>query len=168
MCAIIDKNVVFQAFGEKTTVAGKKFREWLESSQGMLVVGGGNLDELITNSNFSKWFSEAIRRGGWVRQVSRTDIDSARNNLNQNFTSNDEHVLALALASGARLLFTNDRDLQQDFGNTNILPHPSGQVYTTLIRNNGSFRHDGSFRNTHKQILVNAVALSPVAIPRCN
>lgn len=54
MCAIIDNDVVFQAFGKKTTDAGCRFREWLEGSSGGLVVGGGNLDELTTNGNFSK------------------------------------------------------------------------------------------------------------------
>ena len=156
MCAIIDANVAFQAFGKKTTAAGNRFREWLQESHGMLVVGGGNLDELANNRNFSTWFTEAKRRGNWVRQVSRSDIDSARNALNQDLTSNDEHVLALALASGARLLFTNDRDLQRDFGNTSLLPQPAGQIYTTLVPDNGSFRHDGSLRNGHKQILSNA------------
>ncbi len=156
MCAIIDNDVVFQAFGKKTTDAGCRFREWLEGSSGGLVVGGGNLDELTTNGNFSKWLVEATKREGWVRQVKQSDIDSSKKALNQNYKSNDECVLALALASGARLLFTNDRDLQQDFGNTNILPHPAGQIYSTLVPDNGSFRHDGSLRNDHKHILANA------------
>lgn len=156
MCAIIDADVAFQAFGKKTTAAGNRFREWLEGSHGMLVVGGGNLDELANNHNFSRWLVEAKRRGDWVRQVNRSDMDSARNALSQNFTSNDEHILALALASGARLLFTNDRNLQQDFGNTSLLPQPAGQVYTTLIPDNGSFRHDGSLRSEHKRTLSNA------------
>ena len=46
-------------------------------------------------------------------------------------TSNDEHVIALALVSGARLLYTNDQALIDDFGNREIVAGPRGKVYTT-------------------------------------
>ena len=158
MCAIIDTNVVHEAFGNKTTPAGTQFRKWLISPRGMLVVGGGHLRELTRNGNFRRWFREARRDSGLVRQVNQAHIDSSRNalTLNREVRSDDENVLALALASGARVLFTNDRDLQEDFGNTNIIPHPAGQIYTTLVPDNGTFRQDGSLRNEHGHILTNA------------
>ncbi len=46
--------------------------------------------------------------------------------------SNDLHVLALAQASGARLLYSNDRALQRDFKNKNLIDRPRGKVYSTL------------------------------------
>ena len=46
--------------------------------------------------------------------------------------SDDEHVLALARVSGARLLFTNDRDLQEDFRNRQIIAGTRGRIYTTV------------------------------------
>lgn len=156
MCAIIDKDVLFQAFGKKTTPAGTRFREWLEGPRGMLVVGGDNLKELRENYNFSKWLVEARRNRNLIRLVKQTDIDSSVQSLNQKLKSNDKHVLALALASGARLLFSNDKKLQQDFGNTAILPHQAGQIYTTLVPDNGKFKHDGSLRDEHEKILANA------------
>ena len=45
--------------------------------------------------------------------------------------SNDLHVLALALVSGARLLYTNDTALIDDFGNREIVTRPRGKIYTT-------------------------------------
>ena len=45
--------------------------------------------------------------------------------------SNDVHVLALALVSGARLLYTNDTALIDDFGNREIVARPRGKIYTT-------------------------------------
>ena len=44
--------------------------------------------------------------------------------------SDDPHILALAKAAGARLLYTNDRDLMKDFKNRLILNKPKGKVYS--------------------------------------
>ena len=59
--------------------------------------------------------------------------------------SNDDHVLALAIVSGARLLFTNDNALQDDFRNLQILPGIRGRVYTTQVRQD--------FSKTHRALL---------------
>ena len=45
--------------------------------------------------------------------------------------SDDPHVLALARATGARLLHTGDRDLMADFKNKKFLAQPRGKVYST-------------------------------------
>lgn len=44
--------------------------------------------------------------------------------------SNDPHILALARASGARLLYTADKDLIADFKNPRIVSRPRGKVYS--------------------------------------
>ena len=59
--------------------------------------------------------------------------------------SNDSHVLALAQISGARLLYSNDTDLQQDFKNGGLINRPRGKVYST--------RESQSFRDSHKTLL---------------
>ena len=46
--------------------------------------------------------------------------------------SNDHYMLALAQVSGARLLYSNDRNLQQDFKDSLIINSPRGRVYSTL------------------------------------
>ena len=48
--------------------------------------------------------------------------------------SDDEHVVAVAQLSSARLLYTNDRDLQRDFNNKALIDQPRGKVYTTRTR----------------------------------
>ena len=45
--------------------------------------------------------------------------------------SNDLHVLALAQVSGARLLYSNDLSLHQDFGNRDLISRPRGKIYST-------------------------------------
>ena len=46
--------------------------------------------------------------------------------------SDDPHVIALAQVSGSRLLYSNDRALQQDFRDKALIDNPRGSVYSTL------------------------------------
>ena len=135
MCAIIDASVTFEVFGQRQTKAGTEFRGWLDNNRGKLVVGGKNLTELQKNSSFSRWFLEARRLEGKVQQIKNTEISEVQLEIVQRnpLKSDDEHVLALATVSGARLLYTNDKDLQRDFGNPKIISSPYGKIYTTLI-----------------------------------
>ena len=59
--------------------------------------------------------------------------------------SDDEHVLALAITSGARLLYTNDKLLMDDFRNRNIVAGTPGKIYTTRDRK--------EFRPSQKRLL---------------
>ena len=47
------------------------------------------------------------------------------------YVSNDAHVIALAQVSGARLLYSNDSDLQDDFKDKSLIDSPRGRIYTT-------------------------------------
>lgn len=141
MCAIVDANVTFEVFGKKQTEAGRKFRDWLDGDRGKLVVGGRNLRELAHNRNFRRWFQEARRLTGRVQQVAGARIEAQEAELRRTglFRSDDKHVLALALASGARLLYSDDSDLNDDFSNPGIIQRPRGRVYTTPESESGSF-----------------------------
>ena len=60
--------------------------------------------------------------------------------------SDDEHLLALALVTGARLLYTNDAALIADFKNREIVANPRGKVYTTAENN--------EVTNAHRRLLA--------------
>ena len=47
--------------------------------------------------------------------------------------SNDAHIIELAQISGARLLYSNDRDLTDDFRDRGLVPNPRGRVYSTNV-----------------------------------
>ena len=151
MCAIIDANVTFEVFGGKRTEAGVQFRSWLDGDRGRLVVGGKNLKELKKNRNFERWFREERRRGNRVRQIRDEIIGKREQALGRNgrLRSNDKHVLALALVSGARLLYSNDRNLKVDFLNAEVIRKPQGKVYTT--RRGRKYSKD--FTDEHKDLL---------------
>ena len=148
MCAIIDNNVRHEVFGEKSvqTEAGEYFLDWLDNRKGKLVVGGGLLQELSGYSNFNRWFQQALIAGS-VQRVSDAQVERETANLQSRNVckSNDAHVLALAVVSGARLLFTNDQDLQEDFRNRGIIGGIRGRVYTTLVHQD--------FSSTHRSLL---------------
>ena len=61
-----------------------------------------------------------------------TGLESGDGTASQ-IKSNDHHMLALAIVSGSRLLYSNDKDLQKDFGNIQLLGSPKGRVYSTAI-----------------------------------
>ena len=147
MCAIVDANVAFEVFGRKRTSAGVCFRNWLDDGKGQLVVGGRVLDELVRNRNFERWWLEARRRGGRVWQIGRDRVRQHEDELVRSglLRSDDEHVVALALASGARLLYTDDIRLQRDFENPAVVPGLTGRIYTT--------RPDGRFTPEHRDLL---------------
>ena len=146
MCGVVDNNVASEVFGDRQTAAGKGFRDWIDGRRGSLAVGGDLLDELDGNGKFREWYARNVQ-SGLILQIRRDRIAPIQRRLEQEgqCTSNDTHVLALAIASGARLLYTNDTNLMDDFRNRNIVPGPPGKIYTTRDRND--------FRRSHKKLL---------------
>ncbi len=147
MCAIVDNNVRHEVFGthDTQTPAGKLFLDWLDSGRGVLVVGGHLRRELGEYRRFQLWLETAVQFGR-ARQIDDEQVDRETDEMiSQGIRSNDPHILALARISGARLLFTNDRDLQQDFGDSAIVQGTRGRIYTTVERSD--------VRRTHRQLL---------------
>jgi len=148
MCAILDANVVHEVFKVDDHDAGKQFLKWL-NTRGRLVVGGKLTGEISEGSEkFRKW-ARIARIKGRMRIVDDNKVTQREKDLMEagNCQSNDTHIIALAQVSGARLLYSNDRALQQDFKNKKLLDHPRGKVYSTL--------RGGDFLRTHQMLLAN-------------
>ena len=64
----------------------------------------------------------------------------------------DPHILAWAQVSGARLLYTNDKCLKDDFKNKSIISHPEGTVSFTDKRKNNTIRYS-RFTRSKKRLL---------------
>lgn len=142
MCAIVDANVAHEVFGDNPTPAGEHFYNWLaRGNGGTLAVGGRLLRELNNYSQFRSVFRERTLAGR-TKLVPDDEMASALDELpNELVESNDHHVLALANASGARLLFTNDNALQDDFRNPRIIGGTRGRIYTTGRNRNVTDAH---------------------------
>ncbi len=148
MCAIIDANVVHEVFGSNLPSAGERFFDWLEKGNERLVVGGKLLEELEASSEgFRLWASEAAEAGK-MRVLNKDEVDDRTRELENEggYESNDPHVLALAQVSGARLLYSNDGDLQGDFKKRQLIDNPPGKVYST--------RENRDFRPAHRRLLA--------------
>ena len=150
MCSIIDNDVRHEVFGGKDvqTEAGRFFFSWLNNRQGRLAVGGKLLDELSEYSGFRNWLGQALQSGSAIR-FPRATIDDETLALTSRKVckSNDTHVLALARVSGARLLFTNDTLLRDDFRDPEIISNPRGRIYSTRVRKNVVKEHRDILRN---------------------
>lgn len=130
MCAIVDADVADQVFGQgDRPEAGREFFEWLNTGRGRMVTGGENLREL-SRTSAEKWMQGAIAAGR-VQILEKTKIDDKASDLEIACVSNDPHVVALAQISGARLLYSNDRCLHQDFRNKALVDQPRGSIYST-------------------------------------
>ena len=91
--------------------------------------------ELSRNQRFVRGLGAATRVGR-ANTIPSDRVETEADLLRQggNCQSNDWHILGLAIASGARLLFTNDDNLQIDFTSPSIVPGVRGRVFTTVER----------------------------------
>lgn len=94
-----------------------------------------------------EWARQAALSGR-MKVVNSMDVAvKERELLDQHvLRSDDPHGVALAQVSGARLLYSNDRALQQDFGNKQLVDAPRGKVYTTRVHKD--------FSDTHRDLLA--------------
>lgn len=144
MCAIVDANAAHEVFGSNQTPAseaGKGFFRWLSSGKGKLVVGGKLKEELERVPNYRTWAQQATLSGKLInKSKDRVDQEAKKIKKNGGLQSDDPHIIALAQMSGARLLFSNNKSLHEDFRNPVIISTPRGKIYSTL--ENKSFTDD--------------------------
>ena len=134
MCAILDANVAYEIFLPDQPPAGKKFLDWLNKGKGTLVVGGRLYEELsVSGQGFREWARQALLAQK-IRIEDKGAVEARTEALIAagGYGSDDPHVLALAQVSGARLLYSNDTALQQDFKDKRLVDRPRGKVYSTL------------------------------------
>lgn len=140
MCIIIDANVTGELFGHSISKDAEPVMRWLDDKGGRIVFGGRLANELIKNHRTRGWLVERVRAGRAIK-VDDAILSKEENRLReQNICrSNDLHIIALARASGARVVFSRDKTLQHDFTNSSVLSGRRGKVYSsadhrTLLR----------------------------------
>ncbi len=130
MCVIVDTNVAPSVLlANRSNNDYEPIRNALKNGRARLVAGGRLRRELGKSYEIRKKFLE-YERSGRARLIADKDVDREEQIVVTEglCRSNDEHIIALARVSGARLLCTDDGDLEDDFGDRNILD-PRGNVY---------------------------------------
>lgn len=127
MCLIVDANAAGQFLARSSPL-----RNWLlgEKGQPRLVAAGALREELVRLDDVRRLLA-ALDRAGRLRSA---DADRLRREecllrADGRCQSNDIHVLALAIMSGARTLATFDNPLAHDFRNADIISQPRGNIY---------------------------------------
>ena len=142
MCAIIDADVTTEIVGGNRTKAGIGFLDWIINGKGQLIYGGSRqLEEYQRVPGFAELVEE-LNRKSLAKRLNKSVVDALAAKLVNQHTlkakEKDSHILALALISGARMLFSNDKALHHDFKNTSIIS-PKGKVFST---NDKSYTND--------------------------
>ncbi len=135
MCLIVDACVANEVFPDRTSTSNDSFfplRKDIQSGRFVLVYGGRLADEYQKcSASMQKILLELGRAGKTLRvSVDRIQAETITLKTDGFCVSNDVHVLALARASGARVVCTSDDDLKKDFKNPQIVSKPRGKVWS--------------------------------------
>ena len=130
MCIILDTNM-FGRFNKRDKGKQDKDMEpiwnWLDKENGKIVY-----------SNTKKFEKEWIEKGGMRRKmhvlrqagqlklVSCEDVQKKVDELEGKITSDDEHIIALAMIADVKILVSNDKNCKKDFKTL-----VRGEVYET-------------------------------------
>lgn len=148
MCIIIDANAFHEGLNKRTE-AGKKVFDWLADGKVAMAIGGKLLKEIAGNSpNAARWIRDGIG-SNTVISVDDSEVNDAAKRLEGVCKSDDPHVIALAQVSGARLLYSKDKTLHEDFKNRALLNNPRGKVYSTIEHHRFSRRHKALLNESH-------------------
>ena len=119
MCLIVDANVRNLLSDRDSLV-----NAWLSGERGnpKLVAAGKLRAELANKEEIRRWLVQ-LERAGRLRGADAPSLakEEARPVRSRTCASNDHHVLALAIVSGARTLATDDDSLISDFKNRAII-----------------------------------------------
>lgn len=127
MCIIVDANRV-SVFLDKQKNESRPIHDWLSRGHGAVVYGGKLTEELSKNDKMRRLLV-TLNRAGQAKEISKADILEKLTALPTNIQSDDPHIIALAQASGSRLLYTHDDNLIEDFKNANLISSPRGKIY---------------------------------------
>lgn len=150
MCVIIDANIADDVFGQHGPESTKRLFDQIISGKLIFVVGGSKLiNELDRISNTARDVIREALIAGIGISVNNKVIDRRTQQIINSYhlVSDDQHIIALAQVSGARLLCSHDKDLHEDFKNKELINNPRGRIYPA------SEPADKAFGRKHRNIL---------------
>ena len=132
MCIIIDACVATRVLVDPEDPDYYIIRGKLHNRKMQLVYGGELRREYLRITSVIRELRKLDQAGIAKRIPDKTvDAEDKKAKKKQQCTSNDTHIIALALVARARLLCSADQELHADFKNPEILPKPRGRIYQT-------------------------------------
>jgi hypothetical protein len=130
MCSIIDANLFSALLRAEGNDEMGLFKKALFQGKAYLVYGGHLRVEYQRLERYRSILVEMDRKG-IAKKVDDAAVDQETTRVRalRVCVSDDEHVIALARISGARLLCSNDAGLRVDFRNQKLVNRPRGNVY---------------------------------------
>jgi hypothetical protein len=134
MCLIVDNNVVHRVLLNRNDEDFKHVHSSLfgdKKPMAVMVYGGTKLNKEYGGSEAVIEKLLELRRSGRARREDDALVDSEAKRVaaSKLCSSDDEHLIALALVSKVRLLCSLDKPLARDFGNKALIDKPRGKVY---------------------------------------
>jgi predicted nucleic acid-binding protein len=127
MSLIVDNNVAVEFFCGSTPDLQPLKQAVLDAI--CCLYYGGQLQREYFRSEKVRRMVKQFDQAGRAKKVSDTAVDKKTDEVKPKCVSDDPHVIALALVSGARLLCSRDQDLHTDFKNPELINSPRGHVY---------------------------------------
>jgi hypothetical protein len=127
VCLIVDANVASRFLAKPGAII-----DWLFGDRGNpRLVAAGKLRDELAKLNEVRHLLFRLDQAGRLRSADshRLQTEEARLHRANRCMSDDHHVLALALVTGARTLATGDGALARDFKNRQIIPAPRGRIF---------------------------------------
>ena len=131
MCIIVDANKLGKFLADPPDDDSRPIHKWLDRRAGSIVYStDGSFAQEIQGRTRTRL--ENYVRDGRAKLIpaSRFADDERDLKARADLRSDDPHVLALARAAGARLLYTADRNLISDFKDRRFIDGPRGKVYS--------------------------------------
>ncbi len=141
MCIIVDTNT-FHKFREPDDEDMEPVWTWLEKRDGKIAYSDIEKLEEEWNRGGMQDLRNRLRQRGKLKIVSPQEVKEKADELRSEIASNDEHIIALAIIAGVKILVSyreGDRDLFTDFKNCELV---GGKVYTRKTHAQRMLRKD--------------------------
>lgn len=133
MCLIIDINVAKNVLIDSSDPDFGEVHRRLFAPRGrsLKIVYGGYLLEEYKRSNSLLRQIRILDQAGRAEAIDDAAVyeETARLKASGDCCSDDQHIVALARCSRARVLCSHDQNLHSDFTNPNLIPQPRGRVF---------------------------------------
>ncbi len=137
MCvrAILDASAFRHFSAETRNSAGYQFRKWLNREDGIIVYTNyAKYKKEVSVNNEIRGLLQAYLKIGKAIDIALADLQPALDGIPDPpiRRSDDPHILALAVAGKATVLFSCDKELCKDFADPKVIPRTGRQRRKSL------------------------------------